>query len=137
MAQEVKSQRQNSRKEAGRGLAELDKVYRLGIDIPKSPTTDTDIVLQTVKSCLKNQGVGLDLSNLTLYYDGLADEWHTSHGTPVYRCPVWYGGIDSDPESITLSVYEIDSNRLCLNLMHFRMHEKFQEKELFIKPTSA
>lgn len=92
-----------------------------------------EIVLEYVKSVVTNAGVKLDLSHLDIYYDGLAEEEFTRSGTAVFRCPVWYGGIDAEPESFTISVYEIDDKVLCVSLSRFLKRRRHIDKDIMIK----
>lgn len=82
-------------------------------------------IMSIVRETLEKEDLGVDLSNLQLYYDGLAEEEFTSQGTAVLRSPVWYGGL----EKFTLAVYEL-GKRICISLRIFFTKETV-DKDIF------
>ena len=85
-----------------------------------------ETIVGLVKKGLSNIGIAIDLSDLEIYYDGLADEEFTSNGTAVYRCPVWYGGVDK----ATFSIYDI-GKQLCISVRLY-LDKSISVKDLFV-----
>lgn len=95
-----------------------------------------DNLLCCVKAYLETI-VSVDLSQLELYYDGPAEEEKTSSGKDVSGRPVWYGGLDSNPESLALSVYEFDDRQICVSLRRFFKNGPFEDTDIMLELESA